>query len=364
MAAFEESVKEVVEFVAAKAGEIDRNNEMDKAVLEKLFEKNLMGVFAPKEYGGLGLGYVEASRLAEELGKVSGGVAHSVVVHNMGVDALRLFGNDEQKEKWLKKLTSGSVGGLAITEARGGSDVASSIQLEARKEGDVYVLNGTKTFITNAAFGDIFVVIGRTGEGAKGLTAFIVEKSDGIKVTKQEPSGMRGSGLSTVSFKDVEVPAENVLVGEGKGMRVALGTLAPNRIPFAAMGLGIAEKCLEIAISHAKSRQAFGQRVADFQAIQFMLAEVAADIEAVRRMIYHAAEVANQGDATVLGAMCKLKAAQVAKKAADVAVEIHGGYGIISGTPADRAYRDAKIIDIAEGTSEIMKLLISRQILG
>ncbi len=363
MVEFGEIIKDVAKFVAAKAGEIDKNNEMDGSIIKKLFDKTLMGILTPEQYGGLGKGYVEASMLAEELGKVSGGVAHSTVVHNMVVDAIRRFGNDEQKKKYLKKLTSEHLGAIAITEPTGGSDVANAIKLKAERRGDSYVLNGVKTLITNSTLAEIFIVIGRTGEGAKGLTAFIVERGDGIEVVKLNPSGMRGSGIGTVSFRGVEVSAQNVLVGEGKGMRVALGTLAPNRVPFAAMGLGIAENCLEMAINRAKKREAFGQRIADFQAIQFMLAELATDIESTRSLIYRAAEIANTDDVTVLAAMCKLKAAEVAKKAADLVVEIHGGYGIIAGTPADRAYRDAKIIDIAEGTSEMMKLIISRSIL-
>jgi|Deesub1362A_J573_1020465.scaffolds.fasta_scaffold00028_42 isovaleryl-CoA dehydrogenase len=363
MVKFEEIIKDVAKFVAAKAGEIDKNNEMDRSIIKKLFDKMLMGTLTPEQYGGLGKGYVEASMLAEELGKVSGGIAHSVVVHNMVVDAFRRFGNDEQKRKYLKKLTSEHLGAIAITEPTGGSDVASAIKLKAERRGDSYVLNGVKTLITNSTLAEIFIVVGRTGESAKGLTAFIVERSDGIEIVKLNPSGMRGSGLGTVRFRDVEVPVQNILVGEGKGMRVALGTLAPNRVPFAAMGLGIAENCLEMAINRAKKREAFGQRIADFQAIQFMLAELATDIESTRSLIYRAAEIANTDDVTVLAAMCKLKSAEVAKKAADLVVEIHGGYGIIAGTPADRAYRDAKIIDIAEGTSEMMKLIISRSIL-
>ena len=360
MEKFEEAIKKVAEFVAAKAGEVDRSNEMDKSVIEKIFDSKLTGILIPEQYGGLGKGYVEASLLAEKLGKASGGVAHSIVVHNMTVDAIRRFGNEEQKEKYFEVLSK-ELGAIAITEPTGGSDVATSIRLKAEKSGNGYVLNGVKTMITNSTLAGIFIVIGRV-EGK--LTAFVVERGDGIEVVKLNPSGMRGSGLGTVRFENVEVPAQNILVGEGKGMRVTLGTLAPNRAPFAAMGLGIAENCLEMAVDRAKKREAFGQRVADFQAIQFMLAEVAADIESVKSLVYRTAEMANTKDVTVLAAMCKLKAAEVAKKAADLVVEIYGGYGIIAGTAADKAYRDAKIIDIAEGTSEMMKLIISRSLLA
>ena len=313
MTEFEGAVKEAVELVRSKAVEIDRNNEMDESVLKQLFSKKLLGILAPEEYGGFGLSYVEASR---------------------------------------------------IVEASGGSDVANSVRLRAEKKGDSYILNGTKTFITNSTHAEIHVVVARTGEGRKGLTAFVVEKNGGMEVTKLNPSGMRGSGLGTVKFRDVEVSEENILMGEGNGLKVALGMLAPARIPFSAIGLGLAEGCLEQTLGHVKRREAFGQKIAGFQAVQFMLADLAADIEAVKRLVYYTAELASKQDVTVLAAMAKLKSAELAKKAADFAVELHGGYGILSNTYVDRAYRDAKTLDIAEGTSEMMKLIISRSILS
>jgi isovaleryl-CoA dehydrogenase len=358
-------VSSVKSLVAKKASQIDANNEMDREVIELLFKNGLMGIFAPETHGGLNLGYFEASLVAEELGKVSAGVAHSVVVHHMAVDALRKFGSEDQKKKWLNRLVKESVGTLAITEPAGGSDVA-GMKMEAKKEGDRYILNGRKTLITNAVFGNVIIVIARTGEGPKGLTAFIVEK-DGVVVTKLNATGMRGSGLASVGFRNIEVSEENILGGEGNGMKVALATLAPNRIPFAAMGVGIARRCFELAKKYAKERDAFGKKVADFQGIQWMIAEVATEIEAVSRLVYNSARVADgmeyEIDATTLGAMCKLKVAEVTKRAADLAVEIFGGHGVISGSPVERAYRDAKILDIAEGTSEIMKVIISRTVL-
>ncbi|HDD36112.1 MAG TPA: acyl-CoA dehydrogenase [Archaeoglobus veneficus] len=350
-------IEELANEVSKKATKIDEENEMDLELLNLAFQKKLMGVNVPEAYNGLGKGYVELCMLAEELGKVSGGFAHSVVVHHMAVDALKMFGNEEQKENFLKRLTTKEVGTLAITEPKGGSDVA-ALELKAKKEGNTFILNGRKTLITNAVFGGIFITLAKTENG---ITAFIVEK-EGLEIKKLNPSGMRGSGLASVSFKDVEVPKENILGNEGKGMKVALATLSPNRIPFAAMGLGFAERCLELAVKYAKQREAFGKKIFDFQGLQFMLADVATDIEAAKRLIYYSADVANKGDATVLGAKCKLFIAKVAKKAADVAVEVYGGHGILKGNPVDRAYRDAKILDIAEGTSEIMKFIIARQL--
>ena len=350
-------IKELASDVSKKASKIDAENEMDFDLLNLAFKKKLMGVNADEEYGGLGKGYVELCILAEELGKASGGFAHSVVVHHMAVDALRMFGNEEQKENFLKRLTTKEVGTLAITEPKGGSDVA-ALELKAEKKGDNFILNGRKTLITNAVFGGIFITLAKTENG---ITAFIVEKG-GLEINKLEPSGVRGSGLASIGFKDVEVPKENILGKEGKGMKVALATLAPNRIPFAAMGLGFAERCLELAVKYAKTREAFGRKIIEFQGLQFMLADVTAEIEAAKRLIYYSAEVADNEDATVLGAKCKLFIAKVAKKAADVAVEVYGGHGILRNSPVDRAYRDAKILDIAEGTSEIMKFVIARQL--
>ncbi len=344
--------------VSEKARDIDRNNELGDLLYE-IQNSGILGALVPEEYGGMGKGYYEACIIGEELAKVSAAVSHSVVVHGIAVDALRLFGNEEQKEKFMPKMLK-SFATIAITEGRGGSDVGGAVSLKAEKNGDVYILNGTKTLITNGIFADTFIVIGRTGEGSKGLTAFLVEKSDGISATKIDLSGMRGSGLASVRFENVEVPESNILVGEGKGMRVALGTLAPNRIPFAAMGLGIAERCIELAIERAKTRKAFGGTLSDLQAVQFMLADLAVEIEALRRTIYSIAS--NIQDSSYEGAVAKILSAKVAKKAADIAIQIHGGHGLNMHSDVERAYRDAKVLDIAEGATEVMKLLIARKI--
>ncbi len=350
--------KELFNLAEERAILIDKNNDMED-VLDKVKESGILGLIIPKEYNGLGGGYYDACRVSEELALRCSGVAHSIVIHNMAVDAIRLFGNEEQKERYFPKLLKG-FGCLAITEAKGGSDVANAVSMRAEKVGNSYILNGHKVMITNGTFGEIFIVVARTGEGARGLTTFIVEKQEGIEVHKINPSGMRGSGLSNITFKDVEVGKEDILLSEGRGLRVALGTLAPNRVPFSAMGLGIAERCLNLAIERAKSRKAFGGVLSDLQAVQFMIAEIAAEVEVLKRAIYSFAK--EMDDTNYAGAVCKLKAAEVAKKAADIAVEIYGGYGLIEGTAVEIAYRDAKVLDIAEGASEIMKLLIARKI--
>ncbi|WP_318249143.1 acyl-CoA dehydrogenase family protein [Geoglobus acetivorans] len=353
-------VDELKSIVKEKAAEIDRNNDMGE-VLDAVKNSGILGLIIPEEYGGLGGDYYDACVVAEELAKVSAGVAHSIIVHSMAVDAVRLYGSEEQKERYLPRLLK-SIGTIAITEGRGGSDVAGSVSLKAEKQGDAYTLSGSKTLITNGTYADVFIVVGRTGEGPKGLTAFIAEKSDGIKASRIDLAGMRGSGLASLQFENVEVHEDSILVKEGAGLKVALGTLAPNRLPFSAIGLGIAERCLEISVERAKKRKAFGGTLSDLQAVQFMLADVAVEIEALRRMIYDAAR--NMSDPGYEGAVAKILSARVAKKAADVAVEIFGGHGLLRGSEAERAYRDAKTIEFAEGATEVMKLLVARKLLA
>lgn len=357
-------LEDITKLIKKEATKIDIENNLKKEVLDALFKSKLMGLMVPNNYGGLGKSYVELCKVVEEIGKVSGAIADVVVAHNLCLDAIRLFGREEQKREYLKKLGEGKVGALAITEPSGGSDIASAIKLKAERKGDFYVLNGRKTLITNGTFGDIFLVIARTNEGSKGLTAFIVEKCSGMEVKKLNASGLRGNGLASIKFRDVEVPEENILLGEGKGLRVTLQTLAPARVYFAAIGLGIAECCFEHAINYARRRKVFSQKILNHQWIQFMFAEIATEIECTKQMIYHAAKIAASGkDVSTLGAMSKLKAAKVAKLASDFAVEIYGGHGVLSGGIVERCYRDAKILDIAEGTSEIMRAIISRSFL-
>lgn len=353
-------VEKLSEHLKNRAREIDLKNDMGET-LDFVKESGILGLIIPKEYGGMGLSYKEVCHVAEELAKISAGVAHSIVVHAMAVDAIRLFGNEEQKEKYFPELAN-SIGTIAITEGKGGSDVANSVSLKAEKNGDKYILNGNKTLITNGMYADVFIVVGRTGEGPKGLTAFIADRNEGIKSTKIDLAGMRGSGLASVSFSDVEVPESNVILNEGAGLKVALGTLAPNRLPFSAIGLGIAQRCLELAVERAKTRKAFGGTLSDLQAIQFMLADVAVEIEALRRYIYSTVE--NIQDSNYEGAIAKILSARTAKKAADIAVEIFGGHGMLHGSDVERAYRDAKTIEFAEGATEVMKLLVSRKLLS
>ena len=348
-------MEDVIKLASAKAYKMDLRDEMDSELLKLAFEREIMAVTIPKKSGGMGEGYPKLCEIVEELAKVNSGFALTVAAHHMAVNCIRMFGNED----WLKELTK-KVGAFAVTEPHAGSDVA-SIKLKAEKKGDTFVLNGNKTLITNATFADIFVVLAKVEEKP---TAFIVERCDDIEFRKLELMGMRGSGIASIKFRDVEVPAENVLFEVGKGLKVILATLSKSRVVFSALGLGIAERCLELAVKYAKERKAFGKNIAEFQGIQWMLAEISAEIEALKHLIYHTAELAEREDVTKLSAMCKLLTARIAKRAADIAVEIYGGHGLIRGSPVERAYRDVKALDIGEGTSEIMKMIIAGHILG
>ncbi len=344
-------MEEILKLASAKAYEMDLRDEIDPELLKLAFEKGLMSVTIPKKLGGMGEGYPKLCEIVEELAKVNSGLALTVAAHHMAVNCIKTFGNED----WLKELTK-SAGAFAVTEPHAGSDVA-SIKLKAERKGDVFVLNGNKTLITNALFADVFIVLAKVEDKP---TAFIVERCDGMEFRKLELMGMRGSGIASIRFKDAEVPAENVLLEVGKGLKVILATLSKSRVVFSALGLGIAERCLELAVKFAKERKAFGKSIAEFQGIRWMLAEVSAEIEAVRSLIYRTAELAEKEDITKLSAMCKLLTAKIAKKSADLAVEIYGGHGLIKGSAVERAYRDAKALDIGEGTSEIMKEIIAR----
>ncbi len=346
----EKAVK-LAELAGKRAAGMDETDRMDPELIRTAFDYSLMGITIPERYGGLGKGLSELCMVAEELGKVNAGFAVSLAAHHMAANSINLNGSEELKEKWLKKLCR-RLAAFATTEPRAGSDLK-SVGLEARKEGDCYILNGNKTLITNGELAEVFVALGRCDDD---FGLFVVERKKGIEVRKLNAGGMRGSGLSSLHFNNVEVSEEDLIPD---GLEAVMSTLSASRPVFSAIGLGIAERCLELAIKYAKSRKAFGKRISEFQGIQWMLAEVATEIEALRLLVYNAAEKCNAVDSAV----CKLFAARTAKKAADVAVEMFGGHGTLRGSAVERAYRDAKMLDIGEGTSEIMKLIIARELL-
>ncbi len=344
-------MEDVIKLASAKAYEMDLRDEMDPELLKLTFERKIMAITIPKEFGGMGESYVKLCEIVENIAKVNSGLALTITAHHMVINCLRMFRHEDALEELTRK-----VGAFAVTEPQAGSDV-SAVRLKAERKGNAFVLNGTKTLITNALFADIFVVLAKVDEKP---TALLVERSDGMEFRKLELMGMRGSGVASIKFDNVEVPAENVLLEVGKGLKVILATLSKSRVVFSALGLGIAERCLELALRYAKCRKVFGKIVSDFQGIRWMLAELSAEIEAVRSLIYRTAELAEREDVTKLSAMCKLLTAKMAKKSADLAVEIYGGRGFVKGSAVERAYRDVKALDIGEGTSEIMKEIIAR----
>jgi alkylation response protein AidB-like acyl-CoA dehydrogenase len=332
-------------------------------------ELGMLGVTVPEEYGGAGLSYVDYVNVIEELGVVDSGFALSVAAHNsLGTGHIYLAGNDEQKKKWLPKLTSGEwIGAWGLTEPGSGSD-AGGLRTMAVKDGNDWVLNGTKNFITNATYADISVVLAVNDRDAKkGITAFAVEKDrKGIRPGKKENKlGMRVSDTAELILEDCRVPQENVLGEIGYGFVDAMKVLDGGRISIGALAVGIARGAYEAARDYSKQRQAFGKPISDFQAIQFMLADMATEIEAARLLCHRAATVKDAGEkVTQFSAMAKLYASEVAVRATEKGVQIFGGYGFIKEFPAEKYYRDVKLCTIGEGTSEIQRVVIARNLLN
>jgi len=329
----------------------------------------MLGVLVPEEYGGAGLGYYEYISTIVEVAKICGSVGLSVAAHNsLCTGHILYFANEEQKRRWLPKLASGEwIGAWALTEPNTGSD-AMRMKCTARKEGGEWVLNGTKCWITHGISSDAVVVIARTGEllDSKGMTAFVVERgTPGLKAGKKENKlGMRASETAEVIFEECRVPEANVLGNVGEGFQQAMKILDGGRISIAALSLGIAKGAYEASVKYAKEREQFGQPIANFQAIAFKLADMATRIEAAELLTLQAADLKNRGKKmTKESAMAKYYASEVAVWASNEAVQIHGGYGYTKDFPVEKFYRDSKLCTIGEGTSEIQKLVISRQVL-
>ena len=330
----------------------------------------MLSVTIPEQYGGAGLSYVDYIHVIEELAVVDSGFALSVAAHNsLGTGHIYLAGNDEQKKKWLPKLTSGDwIGAWGLTEPGSGSD-ASGLRTTAVKDGDDWVLNGTKNFITNATYADISVVLTVTDrtDQKHGITAFAVEMDrPGIRPGKKENKlGMRVSDTAELVMEDCRVPSSNILGKIGYGFIDAMKVLDGGRISIGALAVGIARGAYEAARDYAKQRQAFGKSISDFQAIQFMLADMATETDAARLLCYRAATIKDAGEkVTQASAMAKLYASEVAVRATEKGVQIFGGYGFIKDFPAEKFYRDVKLCTIGEGTSEIQRMVIARGLLA
>lgn len=349
--------------------EWDDKQEFPLPLFSKLGELGLMGVLVPEEYDGAGFGYFEYVTAIVELAKLDPGIALSMAAHNsLCTGHIHAFGNDEQKELYLKMLAKGEyLGAWALTEPNTGSDAA-NMRTVAKEDGDSYVLNGAKNFITNGYSADVAVVIARTGErrDSHGMTAFILEKGmAGFRGGRKEDKlGMRTSETSELVLEDCRVPKSHVLGNVGEGFIQSMKVLEGGRISIAALSLGIAEGALEASIKYAKERKQFDRPIADFQGIAFKLADMATQLEAARLMTFKAADLKNKGHSVKLeGAMAKYYASEVAVKLANEAVQIFGGYGFTKDYPVEKYYRDVKLCTIGEGTSEIQKLVISKAIL-
>jgi len=329
----------------------------------------MLGVLVPETYGGAGLGYFEYIHTIVEVARICGSVGLSVAAHNsLCTGHILSFGNEEQKRRWLPRLATGEwLGAWALTEPNTGSD-AMRMKCTARKEGGEWVLNGTKCWITHGISSDVVVAIVRTGEplDSKGMTAFVIERgTPGLKAGKKENKlGMRASETAEVIFEDCRVPEANVLGEVGQGFQQAMKILDGGRISIAALSLGIAKGAYDASVKYAKERQQFGQAIANFQAIGFKLADMATRIEAAELLTFQAADLKNRGKKmTKESAMAKYYASEVAVWAGNEAVQIFGGYGYTKDFPVEKFYRDSKLCTIGEGTSEIQKLVISREVL-
>ena len=340
-------------------------------LFKKAGKQGLMGVLVPEKFGGSGLGYEEYILVIKEISKVCGAIGLSIAAHNsLCVNHLLKFGNDNQKNKWLPKLSSGQwIGAWGLTEPNTGSD-AMRMKCIAEQDGDYWVINGSKNFITHGISGDIIVVIVRTGDllDSHGMTAFAVERGTKgfLSGKKENKLGMRASETAEVIFDNCRVHKENIIGNIGEGFIQSMKILDGGRISIGAMALGMAEGALEASISYSKEREQFGKPISKFQGISFKLAEMATEIEASKMLLFKAASrvLLNSKDANYHSAIAKFKASEVAVSVANDAVQIFGGYGYSKEYPVEKFYRDSKLSTIGEGTSEIQKLVISRALLN
>jgi alkylation response protein AidB-like acyl-CoA dehydrogenase len=366
------SVREFAEGeIAPHVMEWDEVSHFPTELLPKLGEMGLMGVIFPEQYGGAGLGYIEYATVIEELARVDGSIGLFVAAHNsLCSNHIYKFGTEDQKKKYLVPLAQGKkLGAWSLTEPEAGSD-AGGTRTTAVCQGDHWLLNGSKTFTTNGTYADICVAMAVTDKSkdSHGISAFILEKgTSGFRPGKKENKlGMRASDTSEVIFSDCRIPAGQLLGPEGEGFTGSLKILDGGRISIAALALGMAQGALEAATQYAKQRKQFGKAISEFQAIQFKLADMATQVEAARLLVYQAAWLADQKDVrfTRESSMAKLFASEVAVRVANDCVQVHGGYGFIKDYPAEKFYRDVKLCTIGEGTSEIQRLVIARQLLA
>jgi alkylation response protein AidB-like acyl-CoA dehydrogenase len=349
--------------------EYDESQKFPMEIMKQLGELGFLGILVPEEYGGAGLGYVEYAIIVEEISKVDPSIGLSVAAHNgLCTNHINLFGSSEQKKKYLPDLASGrKIGAWGLTEAFSGSDAA-GLKSNATKDGNNWILNGSKQFTTHGTVAETYVVMAITSKeaGKKGISAFILEKGmEGLIIGKKENKlGMRASDTTQLAFENCEVPSENLLGQEGMGFINSMKVLEGGRISIAANSLGLAQGALDAAVKYSQERKQFGKHLSDFQAVQFKLAEMQTNIEAARMLTYRAAWMKDNGiPNTKEAAEAKLFASEMAEKVANEAVQIFGGYGFIKDYPVEKFYRDVKLLTIGEGTSEIQRIVIARDLL-
>jgi butyryl-CoA dehydrogenase len=364
--AFKEAVRDFAENeIKPHVTHMDEQAQMNPDIVKKLFEMGLMGIETPENFGGAGASFTMACLAVEELGRVDGSVSVLLDVQNTLVtNALLKWANPAQKEKYLPRMAKEWVGAYALSESSSGSD-AFALKLKAEKKGDTYVLNGSKLWITNAKEANLYIVFANVdhSKGYKGITAFLVEKSfPGFKVGKKEDKlGIRASSTCELLFENCEVPASNVLGEVGKGYKIAIETLNEGRIGIGAQMVGIAQGAYEAALKYVQTREQFGKNLAQFQGIQFQLAEMRVDLEAARLMVYNAARLKDAGlDFIESAAMAKLYASKAAERITSRTIDLFGGNGFTKEYPAEKFWRDAKIGQIYEGTSNMQLQTIAK----
>lgn len=369
------TLKEVVhDFVAReirpRAKHTDEASEFNWAAVRKMGPLGLLGLEVPEEYGGAALDAISVAIVVEELGWGCGSTALAIAAHNgLGLGPIVAYGNEEQKQQWLPHLTSGDgkLACLSLTEPGAGSDLKDGVRTRAVPEGDSWIIDGAKMWMTNASISDLMVVLCRTGERGSSSLSHILVPTDtpGVFIGPPEKKmGLHGSPTHAVTFEEVRVPRENLLGVEGRGLAQTLATLDSGRIGIGALALGLAQAAYEEALKYAQQREAFGQPIANFQAIQWMLADAATEIEAARLMVYKAAWLKGlKRPYSQMASMAKLFATEVSERVCRNAIQIHGGYGYSSEFEVERMYRDTRLMTIGEGTSEIQRLVIARHIL-
>lgn len=353
--------------VKSKAKEVDETGEFNWAAVKKMSQLGLLALNIPEEYGGPGVDAVSAAIAIEELGWGCGSTALAVAAHNgLGTTPLALWGSETLKQRYLVPIAAGKskLAALALTEPDAGSDLQGT-KTKAEKDGDQWVLNGNKMWCTNASIADYIVTLARTSPEAFSLILVPTDTAGLYIAPPEKKLGVKGSPTHAVTYENVRVPHDNLIGIEGEGLKYTLTTLDGGRISIGALSVGLAQAALDEALQYAKQRQAFGRPIANFQAIQWMLADAATEIEAARLMVYRAAFLKDQGKRyTKEAAMAKLFATEMAERVCRNAIQVHGGYGYSQEYPVERIYRDARLMTIGEGTSEVQRLVISRMVLG